>query len=334
MTHKLKQTSDQKLMIFQTILNRIKEKFGISENGNWISERLNEIELHRDNFDTLAFRIVELKAHGFLTKVKGLYAFISFYHMPWKYYDIDSWTAIAPSLTDKKFYCKIHKIDKETRSIILNGEIPQFKKAELKIGEEYKGLIVKVSNYGIFIDIGYHFDWKCGSLIGLLHKSLFADYEKISNFKLGQETKTIFQELNENGQLTFCNNRDKTDWQMEKLQELIGQTTWAQAIRNPDSQAVHLLVKGRYKASIAIKKKKAYLSTNYRKRIIHKKNELTQGEIITCEVTGLNKKTRTLKINWLTEINTDTAIENSILSNLDEGTVKKLEALKSTIENK
>jgi hypothetical protein len=316
-------------MIFESIINGLKERFGISDKDDWISGRLNEIENHRDNFDTLPFKIVEQKDFGFLTKVKGLYSYISFYHMPWKYFDTESWIAIAPSLIDKKFFCKIHKIDKDSIAIILNGELPQFKKAELAIGDEYKGLIIKISDYGLFVDIGYHFDWKCGSMTGLLHKSQLAVNEKLSDFKLGQEIKTVYQGLNDNGQPVFSNDREKIDWQMGKPQELVGQTIWVKVIRQPESKTVDLLVRGKYKATLTIDKQ-AY-APKYRKKIRNAKNELTHGELINCEVTGFNEKNRTLKVNWLTEIDTDIMVDNSILNNLDNKTLEKLITLKNRI---
>jgi small subunit ribosomal protein S1 len=316
-------------MIFESIINGLKNRFGISDKNDWISDRLNEIENHRDNFETLPFKIVEKKDFGFLTKVKGLYSYVSFYHMPWKYYDTESWIAIAPRLIGKKFFCKIHKIDKDPIAIILDGKLPQFKTAELTIGEEYKGLVIKISDYGLFIDIGYHFAWKCGSLIGLLHKSQLADNDKISNYKLGQEITTVYQELNDNGQPVFCNEREIIDWQMGKPQELIGQTIWAKVIRQPEIKTVDLLVSGKYKATLTTDAK--LYAPKYRTKIKNAKNELTHGEIINCEVTGFNEKNRTLKVNWLTEMDTDIVVDNSILNNLDNETLEKLIALKNEI---
>jgi ribosomal protein S1 len=316
-------------MIFDSIINIVKERFGISQKSGWISERLNELEIHRENFDTLPFKIVELKNFGFLTKVKGLYSFIPFNYMPWKYSDNDSWIAIAPSLINKKFFCKIHEFDKDRPSIILSAELPQFKKAELINGEEYNGLITRISDFGVFIDIGYHFDWRCGSLIGLLHKSQLADNEELSDFRLGQEITTIFQEMNENGQPVFSNDRVKTDWQMGKPQELVGQTIWVNVARQTDNKIVNFLVKGKYKADLIIDKQ--IYPSKYRKKIINAKKELSHGEIINCEVTGFNERNKTLKINWLTELDTEIKVDNSILNNLDDKTIEKLITLRKNM---
>lgn len=314
-------------MIFDFIIDGIKALFRISKKENWISKRLNEMIIHRDNFDTLPFIIVEVKESGFLTKVKGLYAYISFYHMPWKYVSADCWIAIAPSLINKVFYCKIHKIDIEPIAILINGDLPQFKKAELTIGEEYKGLIIKVVDYGVFIDIGYHFDWKCGSLTGLLHRSQLSPNEKLSDLKSGQEIKTIYLELNSNGQPVFSNDREKTDWQLGKPQELAGQIIWAKVVRQPGTENIGLLVRGKYRAALTIDKHK--YAPEVLKKIKTARNNLKHGEIINIEVTGFNEQSRVLTVTWRIKTDTKNAADNTISNNLDSDTIAKLMNLKN-----
>lgn len=316
-------------MIFESIVNWIKKGFGISDKEGWITARINEIESHRDNFDTLPFKIVDLKDNGFLTKVKGLYSYISFYHMPWKYLDPISWSAVAPSLIDKKFFCKIHKIHKDPVAIILNGELPQFKKVELTFGEKYKGLIIKILEFGVFIDIGYHFDWKCGSLTGLLHKSQFAENEKIDDFKLGQEIETFYQTLNKDGRIVFCNDQVNIDWQLGKPQELVGQVVLAKVMSKTENKKVSLLIGGKFKANLEINNKisKAKNRTN----INQFQRDLAVGKLIECEVTGFNERKKCLNVNWLVDYDADSVVCNSIQSNLDIETIQKLINLKHKI---
>lgn len=182
-----------------------------SDKNSWITERLDEIEKHKLNQDTLPFKIVEAKNSGFLAKVKGLYAFIGFNYMPWKYDTVDEWKAMAPSLTGNTFMCNIVDVNRDNNRVTLNGDVPQFDKAELTPGKKYIGLIIKIAKYGVFIDIGYHFDWKYGSLRGLLHKSLLAENEKMYDFVVGQEIMTVYQEHKDEGSLTFCNNQKKIE---------------------------------------------------------------------------------------------------------------------------
>jgi hypothetical protein len=48
-------------------------------------------------------------------------------------------------------------------------------------------------------------------------------------------------------------------------------------------------------------------------------------------VIGCNERSRTLIINWFTEIDTDIIGDNAILNNLDDKTLEKLEFLKNSI---
>lgn len=299
---------------------------GSSDTNDWIHERLLEIESHNENGDILPFRIIALKEAGFLAKVKGLYAFISFYHMPWKYHSIDSWTAIASSLTGKTFFCKIHKFDKDQNSILLNGELPQFRKAELTIGKEYPGLIIEITGSGLIIDIGSHFDWKYGSMTGFLHASKLADHRQTSDFKSGQKITVVYQEAHENGQLIYCTDRERMDWHKGIPQGLVGKTMWAKVTHQPGSKKVEILVRGRYRAKLIVDKQAT--TSTHKKKIKKLKNELADGGTINCEVTGIDKKNRTLMVHWPSEPEDDSVYENSISNNLDKKTSDVLSNLK------
>ena len=316
-------------MILDSIRNTVKDRLGFSKKNSWITERQNELENHFENNDTLPFKIVEMKTYGFLTKVLGLYSFVPFSLMPWRYSDTNSWVAVAPSLINRKFYCKVHEFDKSTGSIILDAGLPQFKVAELIEGEAYKGLITRISDFGVFIDIGYHFDWKCGSLLGLLHKSQLADYEELNDFSLGQEITTVYKAMNLDGKPVFSKSLQKTDWENGKPQKLVGQTTWVNVVRKFDNETVELFVEGKYKARLIVDKQ--VHSRQTKNKIFEALNELSHGEMLHCEVIGCNERSRTLIINWFTEIDTDIIGDNAILNNLDDKTLEKLEFLKNSI---
>lgn len=149
-------------MIWDKIVQITKEIFYQPEKKEWLNELVKNAERLKDENKSVPFKIMGAKETGFVVKVSGLYGFISFKYMPWKYPDIDYWKAISPKLVDRIFFCKIHRISKDPISIIVDGEIPQFRKIELVPGEKYTGIIIRKSTYGFFVDIGYQFGWKCG----------------------------------------------------------------------------------------------------------------------------------------------------------------------------
>jgi hypothetical protein len=309
--------------------------FTYNENGNlvksikesWIKERLDELEQHQNNSDILPFKIIQFSGKGFLSKIKGLYAFISYNHMPWRYHNINNWAAIAPSIKGKEFLCKVNEIIKDENLVILNGKVKQFREPKLVIGNEYKGIITNITNFGFFIDIGHNFNWKHGSVIGLLHKSRLSLNEKLEGYQIGHEIIVYYESINEKEQLLFCKNQVDLDWVFGKPQALIGKSIWAKALIDKKNKAISFLVKGKYHAFLT-DDVKSY-AVKYRKKIIEAINHIKNNETINCEIIGFNEKERFLEIKWLIHLDTDILRNNLISSNLDEYSIKKLLALKN-----
>ena len=309
---------------------KIKAIFNRRDNKDWLKKLVEEAEKHRYNFDSLPFKIIEQKEAGFVVKVNGLFAFISFYHMPWKYPDAGYWRAVSPYLINRVFFCKIYEIKKDPLSIIINGEIPQFKSVKLDIGQEYSGLVVKISKYGVFIDAGFHFGWRCGSFLGLMHRSQIGD-RKLEDFNEGDEIKVIYQGLNDMGKLLFSNDRERMGWKIGVPAELVGQTTWARVVRKTSNNAVDLLIKGIYKEPLTIDKS---YPPKYKKQLKKLKNELKDGQIINCEILEVDEKHKKIKIRWLAEIDTDIEIDNSLANNLDDQAIANLINMKNELKIK
>ncbi len=287
--------------MFQSIVNEIKNKLKISDKENkkkkdWKSERLHELEIHRLHLDTLPFKIVEVKEYGFLAKVKGIYAYISFHHMPWKYVNRDAWNHVAPTLIGKIFYSKVIKVDMERISIHLDADLPQFKQAELSIGELYRGVIINKKKYGLFIDIGYHFNWRYGSIVGLMHKSQLDVLVNFDDMEAGSTTVVIYLGENEEGKVSLTQNETDVDWALGIPQQMVGQNVWVEVGSNEVPPDRRFIVLGKYRGKIIINR---ILYPTGSKKMGRAKKALPEGEIITCEVLGFDEKRRVLELKWL-----------------------------------
>lgn len=309
-------------MIWDNFVNDLKVVFGSTEKKEWLEKLIENIEKQQFEDINLPFKIIKIKEKGFVVKVSGLYAFVSFNHMPWKYYDIDSWVAISPKLIDKVFFCKIYQFNKDPLSIIINGDVPQFKKTNLIVGEEYIGVIIKKLKKGILVDIGCHFDWKCGSLIGLLHKSQFEFKDSFLNCIVGDEIQLCYQRLNEDEQFVFSQNTEIKDWNSGKPQELVGKTLWVRVVRYQDETKIGFLVNEKYKGNITLLKKD--YTPKYRRIISEAKRKLSDGEIINCEVTGFSERKMSLELRWIVELDTEMLIQDSLINNLDNNSLEKM----------
>lgn len=300
-----------------------------SEKKEWLITLVKNIENQKNENKSIPFKIVDIKNHGFIVKVSGLFAFIPFNHMPWQYGDNDFWKAIFPKLNDKVFFCRIYLFTANPLSIIIDGKIPQFKTIELTVGCEYTGIVLKKSDYGVFIDVGYYFSWKCGSFVGRIAKTQFADSKSFSDCVTGQEITATFLRKNEKEQLVFSNNKLDIDWEIDKPQQLVGQIVWVQVVRNTEKSEIHFLTKGKYKSTMNISNLE--YSTKQILKIKQAKEKLSNGDIINCEITKSNDKKKLLQLKWIIEIDTEIVMDNSIINNLDSETIQKLTSLKNEL---
>lgn len=287
--------------MFYSVVEGIKKRLKVpnkvkTKDLDWKLERIHELERHMSQQDILPFKIVDVKEFGFLSKVKGLFAYISFHRMPWKYIHRDEWIHVAPSLIGKKFYCRVILLDKDRISIHLDGNLPQFKQAELAIGGLYKGWIIHKATYGLFVDIGYHFNWRHGSIVGLMHKSQLRVPGDFDDMEAGTETEVIYLGEMIEGKISFTQDETDVDWALGIPQQLIGKNVWVEVGSDEAPYDRKFMVLGEYKGRLIINR---ILYPTGSKKTRKAKNALAEGEIITCEVIGVDEIRRIVQLKWL-----------------------------------
>ncbi len=271
----------------------------------YLVKLINNIEKHKAENKNLPFRIEDIKKEGFIIKVAGLYGYISFYHMPWKYNNIDSWRAIFPVIIGKVFFCKVHHIKKDPISVVIDGEIPQFKKPELIDDEIYKGIIINKTNYNVFIDFGYHFKWNYGSIVGSLHISGFDNPQSFDSLKTGQLFEACFWGHNEkSGQLIIGTKPELKGWVTGEIEKLIGQTVQVKVLKTTDNDTKYYLVDGNHEAYFQVTK---LIYPEYKAQIKKALPNLKNEEIIHCKVLSINKKKRLIQLKWDTVLEIEAA---------------------------
>jgi hypothetical protein len=120
-----------KMIKWNTLKLDLKRIFNFQEKKSYLSKLAENFEELEQKGENIPFKITEIRRKGFVIKSAGLFGFISFDHMPWKYQNHNAWNAVFPSIKGKIFFGKTHQFQKNPLSLILNGEIPQFKKIEL-----------------------------------------------------------------------------------------------------------------------------------------------------------------------------------------------------------
>lgn len=264
---------------------------------DYLQDLLLKIKEVYANQESLTFQIVEPKEKGFTTKIGGLFAFISFNHFGWSYPTLEYWKNISNSLVGSYFTGKIHNVEENPISIQIDAKEQIFDKPNLEKYGEYRGIIAEKPKYGIFVDLGLHFNWKYGSLLGLVHKSTLLDQTDYENWNVGEEITTLYQGLNENGQLVLGDNRERGKWLNGEMDKLIGTIQKVSVVINENGKS-EFYVLGEHKAGIPILKE---YYPNFRKTAKKYVFGLTNGAIIDCEVVKINKRKNSFVLKLLIE---------------------------------
>jgi len=228
---------------------------------DYLQDLLLNIKESYTNQENLTFRIVEPKEKGFLVKVGGLFAFVSFKHLGWSYPSIEFWINASNSLVGNFFTGKIHNVEENPISIQIDAKEQTFDKPNLKKYAKYRGVILQKTKYGVFVDLGFNFNWKFGSILGLIHKSTLINESDYDNWKVGE-------------------------WSNGEMDKLIGTIQKVSVLINENGKS-EFYVLGEHKATIPIKKEfYPNFRTTAKKYIYGLKN----GEIIDCEIIKINKR--------------------------------------------
>jgi len=266
------------------------------------TDRNEEIVLLLDHVESIKeqeivsrFKIVDIKKKGFLIRIKGLYAYVPFHRMPWTYPNSNCWETITYSLVKRTFFGKIFRLDRhpdhpELYRMYIDATVTKLREATLSVNEKYTGIVILKTVYGVFVDIGHHFDWKCGSLPGLLHLSQFSSPEEHSLCEIGQLMEVKYWGKNEKG-LQF-GREDTPDLQTkysDKKNIQVKICINEEGIRS-------YLVDDIYKATMPITK--SIYGEN--KRLVYRMmNSWVDGQIVDCEVLKIDTRFNTIVVKWM-----------------------------------
>ncbi|QTE22093.1 hypothetical protein [Polaribacter cellanae] len=253
---------------------------------DYLQDLLFRVKQSFENQENVVFKIVKTKEKGFSVKVGGLFAFVSFNHFSWSYPSFEFWQNISEHLIGKYFTGRIYKLKEKPILIQIDAKEKVFEKVILKEYYRYKGVILQKTKYGLFVDLGVHFNWKFGSIIGLIHKSTLMNVIDYDNWNAGDKITTLFLGYNEDKQLILGDNIAKGIFFRKQLGGLIGTVQKVNVVINKNGETEYFVF-GKYKAIIPIKKE---FYPNFRTTAKKYTYELKDGDEIECEIIKINKK--------------------------------------------
>ncbi|MDI3525930.1 MAG: small subunit ribosomal protein [Tenuifilum sp.] len=271
--------------VWDNIKIKLSNALNSKDDKEYLANLVERLECLKAENKCVPFTINSVKEKGFVVKVWGLFAYVSFFHMPWKYNSVEFWKPVSKHLIGKKFYCNIYSIQKEPLSILVNAECHHFRQINLVENSEYLGIVMNKAKYGIFIDIGYHFNWEYGSFVGLMHISNFSvnEYEQIG---VGDIVNTIFYGYTEDRKIILGNSTIQKEWLTGELENLVG-TIQEVKMKITENGKRAFYVKEKFKTTIPIRKIYYPGCKSKAKKLIYSLND---NDVIQCEILKINKR--------------------------------------------
>ena len=262
-----------------------------------ILDRLEKIKTAYDKRTRLNFKIITPKETGFLVKVEGLYAFVSYNHFCWNYPLKEYWQVVGPMLTGRVYSGIIYQLNEDPISIVIDGKEQPFTKPPMKIGNLYRAFILQKTRYGFFVDMGHHFNWQHGSILGLLHKSALqypGEYEQLT---AGQEISTRYLGYNDEGNMILGDflQPQPEQWTEEErnaLTSMIG-SVHKMKVNFDQENKIALDLLDQYQASLPVKKE---FYGDRRRQVREYLEKLKPGDRVNVEIVSIGKRRRRLVV--------------------------------------
>lgn len=264
------------------------------DSKDYLIPLINSIEDKYYDRINVGFTIVDMIEIGFLVKTDGLFAFVEYDEMPWQYSSTEIWKLAFPHLQKKVFFGQVAQFQRDPLAIQINAKVPQFKKPELYVGDEYKGVIIQKSKFGTMVDIGYEFNWTRGSMIGLLPKKSNNPNDPHGDENLGQIVEVVLHDIRRNNKLNFRMRKTILGTGNPDTDNLRNKIVDVDKVLSEETGKDEYLVFGKYKAMMNFE-----LYRPEDRPILQKDlDELPDKTVVHCEVTGYSKKMDQLIICW------------------------------------
>jgi ribosomal protein S1 len=253
---------------------------------NYLQNLLETVVRRKEDDLSVQLNVVNATKNGFTIKVCGLFGYLQFKYMPWHYRSIHHWRAVSSSIVGNYFIGKIESVETEPIKIITNATSHIFKTVELEHDFIYNGIIIEKKKFGLLVEIGNHFGWRFGSIVGFIHKSFLLDIEDFNQANVGQTITTQYQGKNRKEEYLFGDIYIEEVWINDYIETLIGTTQIATVKINETTNKREYFVQGNIRCGIAITKT---LQDKWgRKQLREYLKTLGEGDEIECEVLTCN----------------------------------------------
>jgi len=212
--------------LWRKIKHKIYKVLRVNYTEAYLYNLLENLKKAKNQQLVLPFIIQSSNDKGFIVKMGGMYGFVDFRNMPWRYHKRDSWSGISKHLIGNRFYGEIYNISGTQKPFWINidAKVHKFRTKALVPDQAYDTVIIQKSRYGLFVDAGFHNNWQYGSFFGLLHLKGLWDRNEYEQAQEGQLISTFFRGYTKEGKLIFGKPDFQIEWTTGELDAFVGTT--------------------------------------------------------------------------------------------------------------
>ncbi|TAJ13576.1 hypothetical protein DMA11_08430 [Marinilabiliaceae bacterium JC017] len=240
----------------------------------------------------MPFHIQSVKQGGIQVKVYQMQGFVPFTQMPWTYERIAFWRVVFPYLRNKLFYGEVTEITEGPVPIRIDASIRQFQHKPLQPEKTYRALILGRLDTNFIVELGQHFDWRCGSITGRLPYSK-CSLELLREKSPGQMIMVVFEGNNKKQQAQVRDSNLPFKWQDKMLLTYHGKRV--EVVVKKHKGITQYLVEGKYEGALEVTGQLYGANVNKVKQGIRK---LVHREYIKCKVIEVNMQRGLMMLKW------------------------------------
>lgn len=165
-----------------------------------LTKRVSLLKQIQNINEFVSFEPYEITEKGIIGKSMGIFAFIPFSYMPWRYYQLSHWNIIFNYLKSSTFKAAIIHINYKILSLKLDARNIKFESISLLKDQSYKAIILEINKDFYILDLALHFNWKYGKKIVYL-KSYLVENKLRDLLKKGDIISVIYFGINENAEV-------------------------------------------------------------------------------------------------------------------------------------
>lgn len=255
------------------------------------------------NNEEVSFTVKKILSKGVMIQIGSFSSYVHrfFFFNSILNDDIPYWKVVSPHLIGKTFKGKIAFLNRDNFYIKIDSENKPFESIPLDFNTLYKSIVVlgRRRKKFIFIDIGFHFNYRYGIHICFVHSSYVSDEEKFNQLESGDIYNVYFQGRSNTGEIFLSDSNHVFSLDSNEPKDFFyarKQATFLKSERDLENDSIINLFFELKEKDETIKIISPIIRKYYNRNVIKNLKsyfeDVERGSEFCCKIVGIDKRNR------------------------------------------